>query len=102
RTASTTATSASCVGAGAVAGVGADAGAGAGAAAGGTAACAPAGAEPPPAALSAVRHFADNEAAFFCRQGNAPGPLGATFEQCAMKSLPQAEGRAFCCPLAGC
>jgi hypothetical protein len=50
----------------------------------------------------AVRHLADSEAAFRCRQANAAGPLGLTFEQCAMKSFRQAERRVFSCALVGC
>src|SRR5262245_64062975 len=59
-------------------------------------------AEPPPTALTAVRHAEDREAALRCRQANAAGPLGLTFEQCDMKSLRQAERIAFSCALVGC
>ena len=57
--------------------------------------------EPPPTALTAVRHAEDSEAAFRCRQAKAAGPLGLTFEQCDMKSFRQADRSAFSCALVG-
>jgi hypothetical protein len=50
----------------------------------------------------ALRHLGDSEAEFRCRQANAPGPLGLTFEQCAMKSFVHADRRAFFCAAVGC
>src|ERR1700757_5170290 len=85
-TASTSATSLSCIGAGA------------GRAAGSAPA---AGAGPPPITLNAVWHLADSEAEFRCRQANAAGLPGLTFEQCATKSFEQAELRAFSCAVVG-